>query len=96
MVDTESSFGAPADGETYCGPRTYTFEGLTSTDHASPASIVTFDGVDTFSVESTDEVQYGDYSIEFGVTLDDYSGFTKQVLTLPFEVIPDCLDAVIE
>jgi len=40
--------------------------------------------------------QYGHYSIDFGVTLDDYPGFTKQVLTLPFEVIPDCLDAVID
>ena len=95
-MDTESSFGAPADGETYCGPRTFTFERLTSTEHASPASIVTFDGAETFSVLSTDATQYGHYSIDFGVTLDYYPGFTKQVLILPFEVIPDCLDAVID
>jgi len=45
VIDTESSIGAPADGETYCKTRTFTFQGLTSTEHASPASIVSFDSL---------------------------------------------------
>ena len=72
------SLASNADGVTYCGARTLYDVSLTSPDHVSPEpAISSFDSVDTYSLEGTEDEQFGNYVVTFGVTLDEYPDFVQ-------------------
>ena len=84
----------PYDGVTYCGALIFTFVGTTSNDHAIvDNSLITFDGVDTLSVQSTLNSQWGLYTVTFGVELDSYPDFVRQDLSFDVEIVPYCLNS---
>jgi hypothetical protein len=88
--------GSTIDGLTYCRARTYTFDGATqlfSDDHTAGSipQVVTFvEGTRTFTLDGTDESQFGKYKVTFSVGLDEYPGLTPKDFSFWAYVTPPC------